>query len=237
MKRIGVVVLVLAFVLGGCRACAKVAANCHGTEDCTVRGACGGDLVSGSGCAVVSASDCRASTECKTEGKCAFEASFSPKCVALRTRDCQTSTACRTRGRCSPSAWGACEVTDLGCRQSDGCASSNLCSYGRISHRVQLLDNEVCVATTTSQTDWCTQACDNIGACTRDGTKCIADDAAKCRASGMCFVGGNCSLDPESRSCVPASDDDCKASKGCHDYGVCRRVPGGDFCVGATRDE
>ena len=53
MKRSGLVVLVLAFVLGGCRACANVAASCRRTEDCTARGACGGDLVSGIGCAVV----------------------------------------------------------------------------------------------------------------------------------------------------------------------------------------
>lgn len=237
IKHAGLVVT-FAFALCGCRGCAKAAANCHGTEDCDVRGACGGDLLTGGGCIVVSAADCRASAKCKSDGKCGFDPAFSQKCAALRVHDCQASTGCRKSGRCSPSSdYGRCEVTDLGCKQTDECASSNKCRYERLSTRQHPLDYEVCSLATTSQADWCKQACDNVGACTHVGTKCIADDPAKCLASGMCTINGSCSLDIESQSCVPASDDDCKSTKGCTDYGECRRVAGGDYCVGASRDQ
>ncbi len=218
------------FVLSGCHAILGTVATCRGIPACTTDGQCGGDVISGPGCMVVSGDDCRASAGCAVDGKCSFEPSFSPNCVALRTADCEASTNCRALGHCSDSIYGSCVITDLGCKQTDGCATSGTCEYNLNTDVYGLVRQESCVHGDRPD-DGCAKACADVGACTRQGTACVAMDNGACRASGMCPQDGRCTFDPAARACVAGSDADCAASSGCRDYGYCKQVPGGDFCV------
>ena len=172
---------------------------------------------------------CRQSKICKRGGQCHFAPHVSRGgCVALEAEDCLESVACEKAGRCTLGEEGACVVSAVGCTRSDRCGKDGACHLGSESGEGGEL---ICQKADVPRDEWCREACDKQGACTRRGRRCVATSPEDCRRSEACARLGRCSVDEEYGVCVAASDADCEGSDVCENRGRCVVADEGDLCV------
>jgi hypothetical protein len=202
--------------------------NCGGfvpnrAEECRTEGKCGmrtyaaGDAITRN--YVRDSSDCAQSEACTLEGRCHYAPDASKEfCVALTDLDCRQSQGCKDQGLCSVNERGSCRIEPTGCQRHDGCIERGECVYPT----AQRCDEGPVE---------CDDACRMEGACTLQDGICVATSDADCEASHFCSNGGQCVLFED--RCV-TRDDSCVGSFWCENNGTCTPVRAdgetGDWC-------
>ncbi len=229
--------------------CVATQEGCKASRFCFNLGLC---KVQDGQCIASSEEDCRNSIQCKEANYCLLRKG---ECVEITKDYCSSRPECTSQGLCSLNSKKAICIagTAEDCQQSEVCKEQRRC----------LLENEKCVLTDQACKDG--QECEQNGACSRLGDKCVvnSDDDCResvvCRQEKKCFAedgkcvetrtqGGNCksscTTDADCTGCsndrvlcdgTTCAQETCKDSQGCKDKGQCTRE--GTRCIAKTKED
>ena len=269
--------LLLCGVSFGVVACQLTDEVCTAREDCKREGLCKADTENNR--CLATKETCKASRFCFNLGLCTEQ---DGRCIASSEEDCRNSIQCKEANFCLLRKGECVEITKDYCSSRPDCTAKGLCSLNskkaicvagtaddclqseicKTQRRCQL-ENEACVLTDQACKDGA--ECEQNGACSRLGDKCVVstdDDCRKsllCRQEKKCFSedgkcvetrtqGGTCKSECESDAdCAGCSNDrvicdnkycaqeTCKASQSCTDKGQCTRE--GTRCIAKTKED